>query len=73
MNWIDRLIAAIAPAWAYRRQQFREALRAANEQEEPRRRPDDSGWIRLDHPNNPLNPERAVEPCESPRRRQWTW
>lgn len=54
MGWLDRVIAVISPAWAYRRSRFRDALRAEAEPAEPRRR-DDSGWMRIDDPNNPLN------------------
>lgn len=71
---LERLIRWLSPAWAYRRAQFREALRLCEEAEQPRRRSDDGGWLRLDDPNNPLNPDRITPPRQAePERRRWTW
>jgi hypothetical protein len=70
MSVIDRIIAALSPAWAWRRQQFREALRQAQETEEPRR-PDGGGWMPLNHPNNPLNPVNLD--CVQEERRRGPW
>ncbi len=60
-NWLDRVIAWLSPAWAYRRHAYREALRAAQDEENtPPRRPDGGGWMPLNHPDNPLNPDRML-------------
>jgi hypothetical protein len=68
---LDRLIGWLAPGWAWRRSQFREALRQQQEDAAPRR-PDGGGWIRWE--DSPLNPERATTQAtlrEKPR--EWTW
>lgn len=72
MTWLDRVIAWLSPAWAYRRAQFREALRQGQEAEAPRRQSHDTGWVRWDQ--SPLNPERVVAPpVAQDQRRRWTW
>ncbi|HWQ56813.1 MAG TPA: hypothetical protein VN442_24210 [Bryobacteraceae bacterium] len=71
-GWLERFILWLAPGWAYRRAQYREALRQEHKPEEPRRRPDDGGWVRWE--DSPINPERRAVPAtarEEPRR--WTW
>jgi hypothetical protein len=76
-NWLDRLIAAVAPAWAYRRSRFREALRVEAEPADARRGTDDGGWMSIENPNNPLNPDRMRVRAEGeavwPARRPWSW
>jgi hypothetical protein len=73
MNLLDRLIETIAPRWAFKRQQYRDALRLLEEPPERRRPRDNEGWVRLEDPANPLCPTRVTELRDSSRRRSWTW
>ncbi|MGE5644151.1 MAG: hypothetical protein ACM336_00025 [Acidobacteriota bacterium] len=71
MHWLDRLIEMISPAWAYRRHAYREALRQANETDAAPLRPDGGGWMPLNHPDNPLNPDRLHAPRGRRDLRRW--
>jgi hypothetical protein len=44
MNWLERAIAFVSPAWALRRRQLRECLSPAMPTTEQRRRLTDEGW-----------------------------
>jgi hypothetical protein len=55
MGWLDKLIEYVAPSWAYRRAQFRQALRQAQQPAEPRR--DEGRWMAITDERNPLNPD----------------
>ena len=54
-SWLDKAIAYCSPAWAYKRRQYRAALKQAQQPVEPRR-PDRGGWVGIDDERNPLNP-----------------
>jgi hypothetical protein len=75
-NIIDRLIRFIAPGWAYRRQRFRQALRADTELPAQRRPRDDEGWVPWSE--SPWNPDRRLQNSSEqravwPAPRPWTW
>jgi hypothetical protein len=49
----------LSPAWAFRREQFRQALKQTTEPPTPRRN-DRDGWISINHPDNPLNADNVT-------------
>lgn len=55
MSWLDKVIEYFAPNWAYRRAQFRAALKQGQQPAEPRR--DEGRWMGIDDERNPLNPD----------------
>ena len=74
MTWIDRVIEAISPAWAWRRRQFRQALAELREEEAPARCVDaDRGWVSIEDTANPLHPSNLgrVQEDRSARLRKW--
>jgi hypothetical protein len=75
-NVLERIIWWLSPAWYYRREQFRGALRQVQENASvsSRRQSDHTGWTRWDDPNNSLSPERLAGyhgDGDRDRRRQW--
>lgn len=73
-GWLERLLQWLAPRLAYRRRQFREALRQEQEHREPLRQPEGGGWMRIDDPANPINRRPVAAPkAWLDERRRWTW